>query len=183
MITKGLLVTLTLATLLASPSLAQIDFSNFHSPAEVDAILEELVDEHPTLARLSTIGTSHEGRPIQVLKISDNVHLDETDEDDVLFVAAHHAREWITVEMALYLAEQLLVRYDTDPQLRADIDNLEIWIVPIVNPDGVAYSWLPTGDRMWRKNRALNADGVDDRDDPDLEIVDVGAQLGIRVVT
>ncbi|MFQ6007079.1 MAG: M14 family zinc carboxypeptidase, partial [Woeseia sp.] len=91
------------------------------------------------LCQVITIGTSHEGRPIKALKISDNVAIDEGDEGDVVFIALHHAREWISVEMALYLAEQLLTRYSTDPQLQADVNNLEIWIIPVANPDGFAH--------------------------------------------
>ena len=146
--------------LLSVPSYAAIDFSNFHSPSQVDSILNDLVAAHPGLAQLSTIGTSHEGRPIKVLKISDNVGTDESDEGDVLFVALHHAREWISVEMALYLAEQILTQYSTNPQLQADVNNLEIWIIPVVNPDGYAYTWSPTGNRFWRKNRRSNGDGT-----------------------
>jgi hypothetical protein len=151
---------LGLALGVATTSHAAIDFSSFHSPAQVDTILDDLVSGHPGLAALSTIGTSHEGRPIKALKISDNVATDEPDEGDVLFVALHHAREWISVEMALYLAEEILTRYSTDAQLQADVNNLEIWIVPVVNPDGFAYTWSPTGYRFWRKNRRNNLDGT-----------------------
>ena len=41
----------------------------------------------------------------------------------------HHAREWISVEMALYLADRILSRYATDPALKADVDASEIWII------------------------------------------------------
>lgn len=145
---------------ISGESHAAIDFSNYHSPSQVNTILSDLATAHPGLARVTTIGTSHNGSPIKALKISDNVATDETDEGDVLFVAAHHAREWISVEMALYLAEQILTQYSTNPQLQADVDNLEIWIIPVVNPDGFAYTWSPTGYRFWRKNRRNNGDGT-----------------------
>lgn len=154
------LLAFALELLLTVPSYADIDFSDYHSPTQVDAILDELVADHPGLAQLSTIGTSHEGRPIRVLKISDNVAIDEPDEGDVLFVAMHHAREWISVEMALYLAEQILTQYSTNPQLQDDVNNLEIWIIPVANPDGFAYTWSPSGYRYWRKNRRNNGDGT-----------------------
>lgn len=156
----SLLWTFCLTFGLSQPSYAAIDFSNYHSPSQVNTILDDLATAHPGLARVSTIGTSHNGIPIKVLKISDNVATDETDEGDVLFVALHHAREWISVEMALYLAEQILTQYPINPQLQADVDNLEIWIVPVVNPDGFAYTWSPTGYRFWRKNRRNNGDGT-----------------------
>lgn len=138
---------------------ADIDFSNYHNPTQVGTEMSNLVSAYPGLASVSTIGTSVNGLPIKVIKISDNVATDEPDEGDVIFVAAHHAREWISVEMALYLAEHLLKNYATNASLKADMDNLEIWIVPIVNPDGVAYTWDPAGYRYWRKNRRNNMIG------------------------
>ncbi len=156
--------------LIAGPSQAAIDFSHFHGPSEVDTILNDFVTAHPSLARVSTIGTSYEGRPIKVLKISDNVAANEPAEGDVLFVALHHAREWISVEMTLYLAEQILTQYATNSRLQEDVNNLQVWIVPVVNPDGFAYTQLPclspcipgtsADPRYWRKNRRNNGDGT-----------------------
>ncbi len=60
--------------------------------------------------------------------------------------------------MALYLAEYLLENHGSDPQLTADINNLEIWIIPVMNPDGFDYTW--TTYRYWRKNRRDNGDGT-----------------------
>ena len=137
-----------------------IDFSAYHTPAQVAFETERLQTRFPALAALDTIGTSVEGRPITALKISDNVATDEADEGDVIFVAAHHAREWISVEMALYLAEHLLKSYGTDPELTADMDALEIWVVPVVNPDGFTYSAASPSNRLWRKNRRPNGDGT-----------------------
>lgn len=156
----SLLWTFCLTFGLYGQSHAAIDFSNYHNPSQVNTILNDLATAHPGLARVSTIGTSHNGSPIKVLKISDNVATDESDEGDILFVAMHHAREWISVEIALYLAEQILTQYPTNPQLQADVNNLEIWIVPVVNPDGFAYTWSSSGYRFWRKNRRNNGDGT-----------------------
>lgn len=142
----------------ATPVRAQIDFSNFHTPAQVDTIMNDLVTAHPTIAKSFTIGTSWEGRQIRGIKISDNINTDEPDEGDLVFVGLHHAREWITVEMSLYLAEYLLTHYNSDAQLRACMDNLEIWIILVLNPDGYAYT--ATTNRCWRKNRRNNGDGT-----------------------
>lgn len=161
---NGVLLTCGLAIVLSGDAYAALDFSDYHTPSQINSILDDLAAAHPGLAQVSTIGTSHEGKPIKVLKISDNVATDEPDEGDVLFVALHHAREWVSVEMALYLAEQILTQYSTNPQLQADVNNLEIWIIPVANPDGYAYTASPTGYRYWRKNRRDNGDstfGVD----------------------
>ena len=136
------------------PVAAQIDFTNFHTPAQVSTEMANLVTRFPGHVVQVPIGTSLEGRTINALKIFDN----PAAEGDVIFVALHHAREWLSPEMALYLAEQLLTRRATDAQLRADMSNLRIWIVPVVNPDG--YQYTASTDRYWRKNRRANGDGT-----------------------
>ncbi|MFZ2053805.1 MAG: M14 family metallopeptidase [Candidatus Aminicenantales bacterium] len=129
---------------------------DYHSYSELEADLRALEAAFPQLARLFTIGVSLENRNIYALKISDNVSLDE-EEAEVLFLGCHHAREWISVEVPYFLAEFLLEQYGTDTRVRRAVDHSEIWIVPLVNPDGLEYSIRSY--RYWRKNRRLNSDG------------------------
>ncbi len=128
----------------------------YHSYAELEASLEALERSHPEIAQLSTIGLTLENRKIFALKISDNVARDE-EEAEVLFLGCHHAREWISVDVPFLLAQYLLENYASDPQVRRAVDQSEIWLVPLVNPDGLEYSIHSY--RYWRKNRRLNADG------------------------
>ncbi len=130
---------------------------DYHSYSELETDLQDLELAFPGLARLSTIGVSLESRNIYALKISDNVSHDEK-EAEVLFLGCHHAREWISVEVPLLLARFLLENYPADPAVRRAVDHSEIWIVPLVNPDGLEYSIRFY--RYWRKNRRLNHDGT-----------------------
>jgi len=91
------------------------------------------------------------------VRISDNPSEDEK-EPGALFLGCHHAREWISVEVPLYIAQYLADNYDIDAEIKHLVDNCEIWIVPVVNPDGYEYS--RTRDRQWRKNRRDNGDGT-----------------------
>jgi hypothetical protein len=109
---------------------------------------------------VQTIGTSIEGLPIQALKISDNVATSEPSEGAIILIATQHAREWLAEETALFVAEKILERYATDAVVRADVNRLEIFIVPVVNVDGFAYTWASTANRYWRKNRRLNPGGT-----------------------
>jgi carboxypeptidase T len=129
---------------------------DYHSYSELEADLQGLERTFPQLARLFTIGVSLENRNIYALKISDNVARDE-EEAEVLFLGCHHAREWISVEVPYLLARFLLEHYQTDAGVRRAVDHGEIWIVPLVNPDGLEYSIRFY--RYWRKNRRLNSDG------------------------
>jgi hypothetical protein len=51
-----------------------------------------------------------------------------------------HAREWVTPLVALESAERLLRNYDNDDNTRRLVDDLDIFIVPSINPDGTHYS-------------------------------------------
>ncbi|MDA0180716.1 M14 family metallopeptidase [Solirubrobacter phytolaccae] len=128
----------------------------YHNYAEVSSETAALMTNYPTLVSRFSLGTTYEGREIWALKISDNVGLDES-EPEVLFTANQHAREHLTVEMALYQANELTSKYATDAQIRALVDSREIWIVPSVNPDGAEYDVATGSYRSWRKNRQPNA--------------------------
>lgn len=54
--------------------------------------------------------------------------------------AQEHAREWVTPLTALESAERLLRNYDNDDNTRKLVDDLDIFILPTVNPDGTHYS-------------------------------------------
>jgi murein tripeptide amidase MpaA len=128
----------------------------YHSYKELEADLEALQRSYPELAQLTAIGTTLEKRKIYALKISADVSRNEG-EPEILFLGCHHAREWISVEVPFLLAKYLLENYAGNPDVRRLANESEVWIVPLVNPDGLEYSIHFY--RYWRKNRRLNADG------------------------
>lgn len=115
-----------------------------------------LVAAHPTIMSQQVIGTSYEGRNITAIKISDNVGTDES-EPEVLFTHHQHAREHLTVEMALYLLHQFGDNYATDSRIANIVNSREIWIIPDLNPDGGEYDIATGSYRSWRKNRQPNS--------------------------
>jgi hypothetical protein len=137
-------------SLLAEPTTAK-----YHSHDEVIAELTALEDSG--VAQTYIIGNTHEGRDIWAVRISDNPSEDE-EEPGAVFLGCHHAREWISVEVPLYIAQYLANNYETDAEVKHLVDNCQIWVVPVVNPDGYEYS--RKSDRMWRKNRRDNGDGT-----------------------
>jgi murein tripeptide amidase MpaA len=129
----------------------------FHSYPELERDLMALADTYPELAQVIDIGDSLEMRNIYALKISDNVMMQEN-EASVIFLGCHHAREWISVEVSYLLGKYLVENYATDVEVKRLVDNCEIWIVPLVNPDGLEYSIHFY--RYWRKNLRNNGDGT-----------------------
>jgi len=127
---------------------AQIDAAEVEFPSICKVV--DLTETYETPA-------TFEGRHIVAVKISDHVDQDE-DEPAFLLVAAHHAREIVTPVIALYAIEQFTQQYGLDPAITAWVDDYEIWIAPVWNPDG--YDYVFTTDNYWRKNRRILDGGV-----------------------
>ncbi|SCG62807.1 M14 family zinc carboxypeptidase [Micromonospora coxensis] len=130
--------------------------ANYHNYAELTAVVNKVVADHPSIARKISIGSSYEGRDLMAVKISDNVGTDEN-EPEILFNAQQHAREHLTVEMAIYLLNLFTDSYGTDSRVTNVVNSREIWIVPTVNPDGSEYDVATGSYRSWRKNRQPNS--------------------------
>jgi carboxypeptidase T len=131
--------------------------SAYHNYTEMAAETLSVANANPSIVSRFSIGLSHEGRQIWAAKVSDNVGTDEP-EPEVLFTANQHAREHLTVEMALYILHQLVNGYRSgDSRITNIVNNRETWIVFMVNPDGVEYDVATGSYRFWRKNRQPNA--------------------------
>ncbi|MFD2354897.1 M14 family metallopeptidase [Nonomuraea ferruginea] len=130
--------------------------SAYHNYAEMIAYIGDLVADHPGIASKFSYGTSYEGRQLVGVKISDNVATDEA-ETEVLFTAHQHAREHLTVEMALYIMDLLTDGYGSDSRVTSLVNSREIWIMPDLNPDGGEYDIATGSYRSWRKNRQPNS--------------------------
>ncbi|HID71298.1 MAG TPA: hypothetical protein EYP29_00950, partial [Thermoplasmata archaeon] len=188
-----LLSTLALAALflLSHHASAEPYQGEYHSLEEIQEELERIHANYPNITALYNLShyydtpLTHKGRALYALKISDNPEKEEENEVDVLIVGATHGREWISYEVPLYFIHSILENYTssttdggeengtTEYLNRAHylINNREIWVIPVVNPDGVHKS-LQRNDRQnnwtgWRKNlRDNNQNGKEDyRDD------------------
>ncbi len=134
-----------------------------HTFTEMEAVLDKMQSLYPDLISTKTsIGTTEEGRPIYMVRISDNPDVDE-EESELLFTALHHAREPIGLSQLLFFMWNILENYDSDPEIKNLVDNTELYLVPCVNPDGYVYNQTtnPNGGGFWRKNRTTkNSSGV-----------------------
>lgn len=131
----------------------------------VEALLQAYEKAFPDLARVIEIGRTHRGRPILALKISDNVGVDEK-EPAVLLNGGHHGLELISTTVMLDAIDQILTRYKRrDRSVRRWVNGLEIFVVPLVNPDGADLFLHHTTFGGRKNGRPL--DGASDADDPD----------------
>lgn len=130
--------------------------SAFHDYAETVAALDKLENDYPDLAQRFTMGNSLEGRELAGIRLSSNPNTDTL--PTAIYLGCHHAREHLSVEMPLMLAEYLAANYSKDARIKKLLDTREVWIVPMVNPDGAEFD-VSSRYKYWRKNRRDNGRG------------------------
>lgn len=129
---------------------------------EMQDQLDSMLAHFPALiSPKASIGSSHEGRPIHMVRISSNPNTDQG-KPEVLYDALHHAREPESAMQMIFFMWYLLENYGTDPLITYLLDERELFFVPCVNPDGYVHNQAtnPAGGGMWRKNRRNNGDGT-----------------------
>ncbi|WP_405210590.1 M14 family zinc carboxypeptidase [Dokdonia sp. Asnod2-E02] len=129
-------------------------------------ISDFLTEGEPDTSVTPSIGSN----PIYWLKISENPNVDET-EPEILYTAIHHAREPMSLMQLVYYMWYLLENYEDNLEVKAIVDNTELYFVPVINPDGYLYNQVtdPNGGGLWRKNRK-NGNGVDNNRNYDYHI-------------
>lgn len=138
-------------------------FDNYADYAAVSAYVNSLVTSYPGFVSRISLGSSVEGREIFGMRVTSPVPpIGGTRKPVVVLNSLQHAREWITVTSNLYTTTELLSKYATDAVAKSILDEYELVIIPITNPDGYVYTW--TNNRLWRKNRRVtgtNTRGID----------------------
>jgi hypothetical protein len=137
---------------------------NFYPTYEAyEAIMTDFQTLYPSLCRVQNIGTLASGRKLLVVKISDNAADDEA-EPEFFYSSSMHGDETTGYVLMLHLIEYLLQNYGTDPEVTNLVDNMEIYICPLANPDGTYYG----GNSSVSGARRFNANFVDlNRNYPD----------------
>ncbi|XP_077971261.1 carboxypeptidase B-like [Styela clava] len=133
------------------------NYNVYHPLEEIYEWVDDIANEYPDLVTKSILGNSYEGREIPMLTITKDIN------NPVVFIdCTFHAREWISPAVCQCFTRNLLQGYGKDPIFTRHLDRLTFYVIPVVNVDGYAYSWLEN--RMWRKTRSnygTICDGVD----------------------
>lgn len=108
---------------------------DFHSYSQMMTELQNIANIYPDITRLYDLGHSVQGRVLWGLKITDNPDSEEN-EPEVRICGLHHGNEYMSAELPLNLAFHLVQNYSFNPSITELVDNREIWIIPMVNPDG-----------------------------------------------
>ncbi len=115
-----------------------VDWNAYPTHAQYVSIMNDFAARYPQICKLDTFGYSTLGRPLLTVKISDNVNTDEA-EPEFLYSGQIHGDEILTYMLLLRLIDYLLASYDSDLRIKNLIDNSEIWINPLFNPDGTYH--------------------------------------------
>jgi carboxypeptidase T len=110
--------------------------SIYHSYKEMTSLLLNLAANHSDIMTVTSIGKTHEGRDLWLVKLSDNVSQQE-DEPEVLFTGAHHGNERPGYEILIYFIQYMVDYYQNTTAVQDAIDSTQIYVIPMMNPDGV----------------------------------------------
>jgi hypothetical protein len=157
---------------------------NYHNFAETESALQSL-DALSPYVTLETIGYSYNYRsnpsnpsayPIYALRVSADTPStsgDRYDRNSVLFDCNCHAREWLTSESCLELAEYLANnRTNAGIYVPELLQNADVWIIPIVNPAGRVIDDAHGGDPTQFFNTSPYLTGW--RNNADTRLCDMG---------
>lgn len=111
------------------------DATGYRSYADITAELQTLAAAHPQLMRVASIGKSVQNRELWMVRITDNPDIEE-DEPEVRYSSTMHGDEPVGTEILFDLMHRLLENHGTDERLTNIVNETDIWILPLMNPDG-----------------------------------------------
>jgi len=138
----GLILLLCISLLPISPSAAQTtaspisdypSFNCYRNASSLTAKIHYLAETYPYLSDLVEIGESVGGRTIYALELGNDLYIDKP---HFILLAGLHGNDFSQPEVALTLAEMLLQGYDTNADLQWIVDNIELDLILLANPDG-----------------------------------------------
>jgi hypothetical protein len=102
------------------------------------SLMAEFEANYPELCKILEFGQSVQGRKLLACKLSKNVNIREA-EPQFLWSSSMHGDETTGYALMLRLIDYLLSNYESNPRIAALLDSMEIWIVPLANPDGTYH--------------------------------------------
>lgn len=106
----------------------------------------------PSVAKMTSIGQSYEGRDVYAFRVGAPRNSTEKDHRKTILVTGGlHGREWISTSSVTYLLWSTITSYGNESIITKLLQDVDIVFIPVLNPDGYEYTW--EADRLWRKSR------------------------------
>jgi len=102
---------------------------------EIMTFMVERAALYPDLCQVHDIGYSVQRRYLRVLNITQNPGV-PADKPQFKYISTMHGDEKVGNEMCLFFIDHLLTNYGSDPEITALVNEIDIWIMPLMNPDG-----------------------------------------------
>ena len=119
----------------------QVDIKNvkdwdFYPTYEAyEDMMEQFAATYPDLCELETMTTLPSGRKLLILHINNDLS-SEQNEPEFLYTSTMHGDEVTGYVLMLRYIDYLLSHYGNDPRVTNLVNNIDIWINPLANPDG-----------------------------------------------
>ncbi|XP_049981699.1 carboxypeptidase B [Alexandromys fortis] len=126
-------------------------YTKYNKWETIEAWIQEVANDNPDLISRKTIGTTFEGRNIHLLKVGKA----KANKPAIFMDCGFHAREWISPAFCQWFVKEAVRTYGQESQMTKLLDELDFYVLPVVNIDGYVYTW--TKSRMWRKTRSTKA--------------------------
>lgn len=119
--------------------------------SEIMQFIDQVVAANPDIASSKIAGKTLGLRDLKVLTLRSS-----TSGRRVWIDCGIHAREWLAPSTCIWIIDTLIKEYRSGDSVANDLlKYYEFQILPLVNPDG--YEYAHTTQRLWRKNRKINA--------------------------
>uniref|UniRef100_K7GIR4 Carboxypeptidase O n=1 Tax=Pelodiscus sinensis TaxID=13735 RepID=K7GIR4_PELSI len=128
-------------------------YTVYHPMEEIYHWMYRIKESNSELVTQHYLGMTYENRPMYYLKKPSNKA-----KKIIWMDCGIHAREWISPAFCQWFVKEILQNYRTDPKIQSFLQNLDFYVLPVLNIDGYIYSW--TTERLWRKSRSPHVNGT-----------------------
>ncbi|KFV49204.1 Carboxypeptidase O, partial [Tyto alba] len=141
-------------------------YTQYHRMEEIYQWMTQIQKSNNELVTQHYLGKTVENRTMYYLQISQPS--DKT-KKIIWMDCGIHAREWISPAFCQWFVKEILQNYKSDPKISRFLQNLDLYVLPVLNIDGYIYSWEKASsenpetrlkDRLWRKNRSPHMNGT-----------------------
>lgn len=115
----------------------KVKIDHYYDYGELIQALHYLADSYPQLCHYKSIGTTHEGRELALLEITDYGYGIPEEKPGYYAEGCTHSEEFCGTNAALQLAVRLLSSYGKEEDMTQLLKDIIFYILPRVNPDGV----------------------------------------------
>jgi murein tripeptide amidase MpaA len=125
-------------------TMTTIQYDRYYRYEAFSAILQQLVQDHPRLLSIESIGKSHEGRDIWLVTVTNQDTGAASDKPAYWVDANIHASELAGGAAAMYLIDMLARAYGHRDDVTRCLDTRAFYVCPRINPDGAEWAMRDT---------------------------------------